>query len=275
MRRPRIPSPTGIYHVMLRGINRSDLFFDDMDFMKMKKILRSLSQPTVKPSGIKPSICHIYAYCLMTNHIHLLIAERDLPIGEIVRRIGISYVSYYNKRRDRSGTLFEGRFRSEPVGDFEYFCKLLNYIHMNPVKAGLCKKPEQYKWSSWQEYATPTINQDSAICEHKIPFSGMSEDQVREFVMSNNSSPEQFEQFTPPIEKFSKPLSAEESIAIVTELLPDGVNFSSIKEMNKVDRLELANKALERGVSYFFVNQHIGISRTTIYRNRIKLKSYT
>lgn len=274
MRTPRIQSPTGIYHVMLRGINRSDLFLDEMDFMKMTKILRTFSKPIKNPAGNKPSICHIYAYCLMTNHIHLLIAEKDMHIGEIVRRIGISYVSYFNKRRERSGTLFEGRFRSEPVGEIEYFCKLLNYIHMNPVKAGICKTPDDYRWSSWGEYAHPEKYLNFAICEYKIPFSGMSENQVRAIAMGNNSNPEDFEQFVSAIDKIKKTLTDEESISIVTKLLPCGIDFSTIKEMNKVDRLELANKALEKGISYTFVNQHIGISRATIYRKRTKLKTY-
>lgn len=274
MRTPRIPSPTGIYHVMLRGINRSNLFYDEMDYLKMKKILRTFSKPLENSVLIKPSICNIYAYCLMTNHIHLLIAEKDLPIGEIVRRIGIAYVSYFNKRRDRSGTLFEGRFRSEPVGEIEYFCKLLNYIHMNPVKAGICNKPEDYRWSSWREYAHPEKQLDFAICEYKIPFSGLSENQVREIVTSNNYNPEDFEHFVSPIERKNAPLTEEESISIVTDLLPDGMDFSSIKEMNKIDRLELANKALEKNISYTFVNKHIGISRATIYRKRAKVKTY-
>ena len=151
-RRPRIPSPTGIYHVMLRGINRSDIFLDEIDFMKMEKILRSLAKPVDKRGNPKQPICKIFAYCIMTNHIHLLIAEMDESISNIVKRLGGAYASYFNKRRNRTGPLFEGRFRSEPVNESEYFVTLLHYIHYNPVKAGMVPKPGWYKWSSMREY---------------------------------------------------------------------------------------------------------------------------
>ena len=128
-RRERVYSPTGIYHVMLRGINRNNLFLDSQDFYKMSKILKAIAKPVEINGDIKVPVCSIYAYCLMTNHIHLLISENKETISETMKRIGVAYASYFNKRYKRSGPLFEGRFRSEPVWDVEYFCTLIHYIH--------------------------------------------------------------------------------------------------------------------------------------------------
>ena len=121
---------------MLRGINRNDIFIDEIDCLKMEKILRSIT---------KYQLCKIYAYCIMTNHIHLLIAELDESISEVIKRLGVSYASYFNRRRERTGPVFEGRFRSEPVEDYDYFTRLLSYIHYNPVKAGMVKYPGWHK----------------------------------------------------------------------------------------------------------------------------------
>ena len=81
----------------------------------------------------------LYAYCLMSNHIHLLIREREDTIGMAIKRIASSYVYYYNHKYSRDGHLFRERFKSEPVNDMAYFVILLRYIHQNPVKAGIVK----------------------------------------------------------------------------------------------------------------------------------------
>ena len=94
-----------------------------------------------------PPYCNIHAYCLMTNHIHLLIAEGAEPLANTMKRIGVAYVSYFNKRHDRLGPLFHDRFRSEPVAKAAYFITLLRYIHCNPVEAGIVDAPGKYQWS--------------------------------------------------------------------------------------------------------------------------------
>ena len=90
----------------------------------------------------------LYGYCLMANHFHLLIREREETIGNIVKRIASSYVYYYNHKYLRNGHLFKERFKSEPVNDISYFTTLLRYIHQNPVKAGIVKEVKDYEYSS-------------------------------------------------------------------------------------------------------------------------------
>ena len=86
----------------------------------------------------------------MSNHIHLLIREREDNIGMAIKRIASSYVYYYNHKYSRDGHLFRERFKSEPVNDMAYFVTLLRYIHQNPVKAGMVAEVKDYEFSSWR-----------------------------------------------------------------------------------------------------------------------------
>ncbi len=153
-RQIRKKSGTGIYHVMLRGINRQDIFEDDEDYNQMTSILRGQSERYDEIGHRLSPFCIFYAYCLMSNHLHLLIQEREDNISNIVKRIGVSYAHYFNKKYERNGHLFQDRFRSEPVDDIGYFVTLLRYIHQNPLKAGRIANINDYPWSSWKEYSS-------------------------------------------------------------------------------------------------------------------------
>ena len=146
-RKARIRSQSGVYHVVLRGINRQVIFREDEDYEKFLQVLLD---------GKGVSRFDVYAYCLMTNHVHLLL--RTGPEAEtlerIFKRVGVRYVAWYNRKYDRSGHLFQDRFKSEAVDDDSYLLTVLRYIHQNPVKAGLCKKAEQHPWSSYRGYLT-------------------------------------------------------------------------------------------------------------------------
>lgn len=85
----------------------------------------------------------------MGNHVHLLLREGKEPLSQIFKRLGVRYVYWYNWKYKRTGHLFQDRFKSEPVEDDTYFLAVLRYIYQNPVKAGLCEKPEEYQWSSY------------------------------------------------------------------------------------------------------------------------------
>ena len=151
-RRLREYSESGIYHVMLRGINRQDIFECPDDYQMFLNILVHLVDRHGEDGAKLPPLCTFYAYCLMNNHVHLLIRERKENISEIMKRIGVSYARYYNGKYERNGALFEDRFRSEAVNSMEYFMKLLQYIHQNPVKSGIAREVSDYQWSSWSEY---------------------------------------------------------------------------------------------------------------------------
>lgn len=142
-RSARMVSVTGVYHAMIRGINRQDIFLDREDRVMFLE----------KFSAVKErSECSVYAYCLMSNHVHLLIAERTETVGQIIKRLGSSYVYWYNKKYGRVGHLFQGRFHSEAVESEAYLLAALRYIHQNPVNAGMAQGCESYPWSSYHDY---------------------------------------------------------------------------------------------------------------------------
>jgi REP element-mobilizing transposase RayT len=132
-------SATGIYHALLRGINQQRIFEDDDDFefflQKAKKIKEQCDVT-------------LFAYCLMNNHLHLLVRQGTEPLAGFFKRLGATYVYRFNHKYGRSGHLFQDRFKSEPVEDDAYFLTVLNYIFQNPVRAKICQRADEYRWSS-------------------------------------------------------------------------------------------------------------------------------
>ena len=141
-RLPRKFANSQIYHIILKGIDGQDIFYDDQD----KKIF--LKQISITKQNFN---FIIYAYCLMTNHIHLVIRCKDNLLSKSVQSLAIRYVYYFNKKYERTGSLFQGRFKSKVVESQEYFLELCRYIHRNPEKAGIALT-QSYKWSSYNEY---------------------------------------------------------------------------------------------------------------------------
>ncbi|WP_132245583.1 transposase [Marinisporobacter balticus] len=142
-RQAREKSSTGIYHIMLRGINRQNIFEEDKERQKFMETI--LQYKTI--SNYK-----LYGYCLMDNHVHLLIRETNEAISKVIKRISSSYVYWYNQKYDRCGHLFQERYKSEVVETKAYFLTALRYIHQNPVKARMIKDIETYFWSSYNDY---------------------------------------------------------------------------------------------------------------------------
>ena len=159
-RSARKKASSGIYHVMLRGADRRIIFADDEDCRVFLDILRH----TRKRAGFS-----LYAYCLMGNHVHLLVREGKDPLERIIKRLGVTYVSYYNQKYDLLGHLFQDRFRSEPVESTAYFLDVLRYICQNPVKAGLCGSPAEYRWLGCYGLK---VNQDLDSLEEYTPMKG-------------------------------------------------------------------------------------------------------
>ncbi len=139
----RKQSSTGIYHVMLRGNNQQQIFFEREDYTRFLYCLSECKQV---------SRFKLYAYCLMGNHVHLLIHAKYEPIDMVIKRLSAKYVYWYNLKYERIGHLFQGRYKSEPIETDASFLAVLRYIHQNPVKAGLADVPAAYEWSSYREY---------------------------------------------------------------------------------------------------------------------------
>ncbi len=142
-RQARKVSKTGIYHLIVRGINREPIFLDNGD---RHRFLETLARISVDANAV------LYGYCLMDNHVHLLIKENVTAISKIMHRLNASYAYYFNWKYEHSGHVFQNRFKSENVEDDVYLITVLRYIHNNPVKAGIVNKPEEYQWSSCKVY---------------------------------------------------------------------------------------------------------------------------
>lgn len=132
----------GIYHIMIRGVNKQIIFNDDKDremFIRLMHYYR------------KKLNCKIYAYCLMENHVHILFKDKEYLISDFMRNITSIYAGEFNKRHKRVGHLFQDRFKSIYVYNDDYLLRLIRYIHRNPEKAGICET-QNYIWSSYKEY---------------------------------------------------------------------------------------------------------------------------
>jgi len=128
---------------MLRGNSGRDIFLDDED---RQKFLNTLTNKKKDNEFI------LYAYCLMDNHVHLVLKENKDNISHIMKRINTVYAIYFNKKYQQSGHFFQDRFKSEVIEGEPYLLAAIRYIHNNPLKARLVKVPEDYKWSSYSEY---------------------------------------------------------------------------------------------------------------------------
>ena len=144
-RSARKHSESGHYHVILRGVNRLDIFHDDEDRARFLDTLLRFA----REDGIG-----IVAYCLMDNHVHLLLNAGD-NLSVLIKQIASSYVYYFNRKYDRVGHLFQERYKSEAVDTDEYLLTAARYILQNPQKAGICRARD-YPWSSWRDTASGT-----------------------------------------------------------------------------------------------------------------------
>ena len=170
-RHGRQKSESGFYHIILRGVNRQDIFFDEEDREKMLDTLMRFQKKT------DIGVC---AWCMMSNHIHLLVrAEEKLDL--FVKKTASSYVYYFNHKYDRIGHLFQDRYRSEPVDSDAYLLTVFRYILQNPEKAGICET-DAYPWSSWK-----TVEGQESFCDiAQILTIAGSRQTLRDYVLQKN-----------------------------------------------------------------------------------------
>lgn len=126
---------------MERGIRRQPIFNDDMDYQVFISIARC---------ALEKNACTLHAYCMMTNHFHMLLETDNIEIGKYMKQLASSYAIYFNRKYSFKGHLFEGRYKACLVKDDSYFLQTSRYIHLNPVKAKMTEHPEDYPWSSYR-----------------------------------------------------------------------------------------------------------------------------
>jgi putative transposase len=143
-RRPRTFVPGLFYHVVARGNHRQAIFLEDGDY---RAYLVRLAHYQDRHEA------RVHAYCLMPNHVHVLIRTGRTPLSRLMQGLQQSYTQYFNRRHATVGHLFQGRYNAFPCADDPYLLTLVDYIHANPVRAGLVPSPEQYRYSSHRAYA--------------------------------------------------------------------------------------------------------------------------
>lgn len=144
-RPPRSITANCPVHIVQRGINRRSCFRCEQDFRSYLAALRETS---------RHYRVSIYAFVLMTNHVHMLaVPARENAVSSMMQQLGRKYVSYFNKLHVRTGTLWEGRFRSSVIGSERYLFACYRYIELNPVRAGLARSAREYNWSSYRANA--------------------------------------------------------------------------------------------------------------------------
>ncbi len=141
-RTPRTFCDSKVYHVILKGIDNQDIFYDDQDrYVFLDNIVESRKKYTYK----------LLAYCLMNNHVHMVIQVEDFLLSKAIQSLTIRYVYYFNKKYEREGHFVRDRFKSKMIEGKAYFLEVCRYVHRNPEKANI-NKTENYKWSSYNDY---------------------------------------------------------------------------------------------------------------------------
>ena len=142
-RKERIHIPGALYHVIMRGNDRRDIFGDNKDRFRFYGILDHAFQ-----------LFHfeIHAFCLMTNHFHLEIQVADTPLSKLIQNVAQRYTQWFNWRYHKSGHLFQGRYKAVMIESDEYLVELAAYMHLNPVRAKITDHPEKYRWSSHRAF---------------------------------------------------------------------------------------------------------------------------
>lgn len=149
-RRPRVFAAGLLYHVIVRGNQRQKTFLNDQDYRAYLERLAKYRERF----GYS-----VYAYCLMPNHVHLLLESSDQPLAKLMQGLQQSYSQYFNRSHRKVGHVFQGRYKAIICARDEYLLELVRYIHLNPVRAGMVKGPERYRYSGHRAYGEGRANE--------------------------------------------------------------------------------------------------------------------
>lgn len=254
-RHARQKSKSGIYHIILRGANRQGIFHDDEDKLKFLEILDRYK----RKSEIK-----VYGWCLMGNHIHLLMGEGKESLSVTMKRIGVSYVWYYNWKYKTTGHLFQDRYKSEKIEDDEYILTVTRYIHQNPVKAGIVRSPGDWKWSSCSGYYSRNCYPPGLLNIELIlgMFSEEKDTAIRRFMNYNELANED----KCLDDDIRKRLTDEEARKEIEKKI-QGYGIAEIKGLPKVKRDEVILQLKEiDGLSQRQTARILGISPNLVFK---------
>ena len=219
-RKARAEVEGGLYHIIVRGNNRRRVFDSAADY---EKFLSLLATQKIKLPFF------LYAYCLMTNHVHLLIERQKDSVGRIMHRLLTGYSQYYNRRNQRVGHLLQGRHKAILCQSDRYLAELVRYIHLNPVRAKMVSQPEQYQYSSHRAYlgfAEAGIVDVEPVLRHFGAKKRLAREAYRQFVAAGMTGGHQ-EQFYPADE--GRILGTEEFVDATIHRLGESQRSGPVK----------------------------------------------
>ena len=223
MPRPlRVEFPGAFYHAFNRGVEKRQIFLDEKDFKFFLKLLGIVSN---KLSAV------IHAYCLMTNHYHLFIETPLGNLSQIMHYVNSLYAQYFNFKYSRVGSLFGGRYKSILVESDNYSLGLSRYIHLNPVKANLVERPENWQWSSYGAYIKEAKREDFLKTEFLMDFFPGNLDQQTSLLKSFTSE--------------SQVMTSQSSNEFEEKLILGSRDFLQLILSKHFDELEKAKYLLE------------------------------
>ena len=238
-------SVTGVYHIILRGINKQIIFEDGNDFRTFTSVLQHYRCEC----GFD-----LYAYCLMSNHIHLLVKENEDVIGDVMKKIEVTFVKWYNEKYQRIGNLFQERYKSEPVETEDYLLTVFRYILQNPLHAGLESiVGDTYRWSSFREYEN-NVSILTDIEDMIAYFGGLEE--LLDFA-KRNARDMCMEDYSP------RTLAYEEALQII-EQITGCQSPSDFQHLDLEERDTAIRRLIGIGFSTRQLNRLTGISRKKI-----------
>lgn len=258
-RLPRSESSTGIYHIILRSVNQQIIFEEEADYREFLSVL----QYSKTKYGLD-----IYAYCLMSNHVHLLMSVPDGALGLWMKSLGSIFVRWYNRKYQRVGYLFQDRFLSKPVENVYYFLNCLYYIHENPVNANMCRYATEYRWSSCSAY----YGTKNELVDTKIACSMAGSKELLMDFFKRGRNPNEDDDFVFDEVEFEmycpgQKLSGDKALAVYRQIT-GGATPADIQKMPKVERNNLIRKLLKEQLTYEQISLFCGVSKTTIARIR-------
>ena len=227
-RKPRIHYPGAVYHVILRGNGGQDIFYSQEDRYRLYILLQE---------GIERFGHRIHAFCLMPNHLHIVVQVGDIALSKIFQNVSFRYTRYINKKQKRIGHLFQGRYKALLIDADSYLLELVRYIHNNPLRAGMVLSPEHYQWTSHRAYigeeSIPWLTTDWILSQfakhkkrarqrfHEFCLTGIHEEHRQEFhkgtfegrILGNDQFSENV--LAGAEERFHPALSVEQLINIV------------------------------------------------------------
>ena len=254
-RQAREKSESGIYHIILRGANRQEIFHEDEDNIRFLATLEKYTQK---------SAMKVYGWCLMDNHLHLLLGEGSEELAVTMKRIGVSFAWYYNWKYKTTGHLFQDRFKSETVESESYLLTVVRYIHQNPVKAGMVTHAADWKWSSCRGY----YGKDSfpvGLLESAFILNMFSNDQqaaIARFKKFNDA--ENNDQCLDDEVKLR--LTDKEARQEIIKHV-NGIEIAQVKSLPKIERNEVLRRVKEiEGVAQRQAARILGVSPNLIFK---------